>query len=64
MQPFHSDNVISRQMMGESLSNLTVKELKSLEIKLEKGISKIRSKKVSLPCFHLQIYEFCFTNNK
>nr|XP_023894891.1 floral homeotic protein AGAMOUS isoform X5 [Quercus suber] len=35
----------NRQMMGESLSNLTVKELKSLESKLERGISKIRSKK-------------------
>ncbi|KAK4589449.1 hypothetical protein RGQ29_020145 [Quercus rubra] len=38
----------NRQMMGESLSNLTVKELKSLEIKLERGISKIRSKKNEL----------------
>nr|AAZ77747.1 agamous-like MADS box 2 [Castanea mollissima] len=33
---------------GESLSNLTVKELKSLEIKLERGISRIRSKKNEL----------------
>ncbi|KAK7848520.1 floral homeotic protein agamous [Quercus suber] len=38
----------NRQMMGESLSNLTVKELKSLESKLERGISKIRSKKNEL----------------
>ncbi|KAF3948959.1 hypothetical protein CMV_025104, partial [Castanea mollissima] len=38
----------NRQMMGESLSNLTVKELKSLEIKLERGISRIRSKKNEL----------------
>ncbi|KAL0011490.1 hypothetical protein SO802_006598 [Lithocarpus litseifolius] len=38
----------NRQMMGESLSNLSVKELKSLEIKLERGISKIRSKKNEL----------------
>jgi MADS-box transcription factor len=33
-------------MLGESLSALSVKELKSLEIKLEKGIGRIRSKKV------------------
>jgi MADS-box transcription factor len=33
-------------MLGEALSSLSVKELKSLEIRLEKGISRIRSKKV------------------
>ncbi|XP_050290781.1 agamous-like MADS-box protein MADS1 [Quercus robur] len=38
----------NRQMLGESLSNLTVKELKNLENKLERGISKIRSKKNEL----------------
>uniref|UniRef100_A0A6N2KEG0 MADS-box domain-containing protein n=1 Tax=Salix viminalis TaxID=40686 RepID=A0A6N2KEG0_SALVM len=35
----------NRNMLGESLSTLSVKELKSLETKLEKGISRIRSKK-------------------
>ncbi|KAF9672496.1 hypothetical protein SADUNF_Sadunf11G0048300 [Salix dunnii] len=35
----------NRNMLGESLSALSVKELKSLETKLEKGISRIRSKK-------------------
>lgn len=35
-------------MMGESLGPLTAKELKNLETKLEKGISRIRSKKVCL----------------
>jgi hypothetical protein len=38
--------LIFRNMLGESLSALSVKELKSLEIKLEKGIGRIRSKKV------------------
>ncbi|XP_071725179.1 agamous-like MADS-box protein AGL11 [Rutidosis leptorrhynchoides] len=32
-------------LMGDSLSNLTVKELKQLENRLERGISRIRSKK-------------------
>ncbi|KAJ6396691.1 hypothetical protein OIU77_021672 [Salix suchowensis] len=35
-------------MLGEALSSLSVKELKSLEIRLEKGISRIRSKKNEL----------------
>ena len=35
-----------RHMMGEALSSLPVKELRNLETKLEKGISKVRSKKV------------------
>ncbi|KAF2314627.1 hypothetical protein GH714_028042 [Hevea brasiliensis] len=35
-------------MLGESLGALNVKELKSLEIRLEKGISRIRSKKNEL----------------
>lgn len=39
---------ISRNMLGESLGALSVKELKNLETRLEKGISRIRSKKVIL----------------
>jgi len=35
-------------MMGESLGSMTAKDLKNLESKLEKGISRIRSKKVCL----------------
>ncbi|KAJ6935798.1 floral homeotic protein AGAMOUS-like [Populus alba x Populus x berolinensis] len=35
----------NRHLLGEALSSLSVKELKSLEIRLEKGISRIRSKK-------------------
>nr|ADC79702.1 AGAMOUS-like protein [Pachysandra terminalis] len=38
----------SRNMLGESLSSLSMKELKSLETRLEKAISKIRSKKNEL----------------
>ncbi|XP_020975740.1 floral homeotic protein AGAMOUS-like isoform X1 [Arachis ipaensis] len=36
----------NRQILGEALSNMAVKDLKNLETKLERGISKIRSKKV------------------
>ncbi|CAN6458357.1 unnamed protein product [Victoria cruziana] len=36
----------NRHLMGESLSNLSVKELKQLENKIERGITRIRSKKV------------------
>ncbi|KAF7840382.1 floral homeotic protein AGAMOUS isoform X1 [Senna tora] len=35
----------NRQMMGETLASLNAKELRNLETKLEKGISRIRSKK-------------------
>lgn len=40
--------LLSRHMMGEGLSNLSMKELKNLEGKLERGISRIRSKKVNI----------------
>nr|AXR70629.1 MADS-box 7 [Momordica dioica] len=39
---------LNRHLLGESLSALSVKDLKSLESKLEKGISKIRSRKNEL----------------
>lgn len=35
-----------RNMLGESLGSLTMRDLKNLESKVERGISKIRSKKV------------------
>lgn len=35
-------------MMGETLGNMNAKDLRNLENKLEKGISKIRSKKVKV----------------
>ncbi|XLU65603.1 hypothetical protein S245_024812, partial [Arachis hypogaea] len=37
-----------KQILGEALSNMAVKDLKNLETKLERGISKIRSKKNKL----------------
>ncbi|KAG5115930.1 hypothetical protein JHK84_042043 [Glycine max] len=41
----NNNRQVESQMMGESLGPLTAKELKNLETKLEKGISRIRSKK-------------------
>ncbi|XVE51520.1 hypothetical protein DITRI_Ditri02bG0048700 [Diplodiscus trichospermus] len=38
----------NRHMLGESLGSLPMKDLKSLETRLEKGISRIRSKKNEL----------------
>lgn len=38
----------NRHLMGEALSSMTMKELKQLESRLEKGISRIRSKKNEL----------------
>nr|CAD1838838.1 unnamed protein product [Ananas comosus var. bracteatus] len=37
----------NKHLMGEALSNLTAKELKQLENRLERGIARIRSKKVN-----------------
>ncbi|KAK9284131.1 hypothetical protein L1049_023298 [Liquidambar formosana] len=39
---------LNRHIMGEALSSLTFRELKNLEGRLEKGISRIRSKKNEL----------------
>ncbi|EYU43298.1 hypothetical protein MIMGU_mgv1a018193mg, partial [Erythranthe guttata] len=38
----------NRNMLGESLGALTLRELKNLESRVERGISKIRSKKNEL----------------
>ncbi|KAK1321149.1 Floral homeotic protein AGAMOUS [Acorus calamus] len=38
----------SRQIMGEAISSMNLRELKSLESKLSKGIDKIRNKKTEL----------------
>ncbi|XP_042508225.1 agamous-like MADS-box protein AGL11 [Macadamia integrifolia] len=38
----------NRHLMGDSLSSLTVKELKQLENRLERGMTRIRSKKHEL----------------
>ncbi|XP_058202075.1 agamous-like MADS-box protein MADS1 isoform X3 [Rhododendron vialii] len=47
LQNSSRDN-ISRQMLGESLCSMSLRELKNLETRLERGISKIRSKKNEL----------------
>lgn len=36
----------SRHILGEALSSLSLKELKNLESRLEKGLSRVRSRKV------------------
>ncbi|XP_022149989.1 agamous-like MADS-box protein AGL11 isoform X1 [Momordica charantia] len=41
----NSNSNLVRHLMGDSLSALTVKELKQLENRLERGITRIRSKK-------------------
>nr|AKD95358.1 SLM1 [Silene latifolia] len=43
-----NNRLLSRHLMGEGLSSLNMKDLKSLENKLERGISRIRSKKNEL----------------
>uniref|UniRef100_A0A803MVC3 Uncharacterized protein n=1 Tax=Chenopodium quinoa TaxID=63459 RepID=A0A803MVC3_CHEQI len=47
-QSIKSQTNTNRHMMGEGLSSLSMKELKNLESKLEKGINRIRSKKNEL----------------
>lgn len=43
--------------MGESLGSMNAKELKNLESKLEKGISRIRSKKVIINNYFLLFFK-------
>ncbi|KAI5427287.1 hypothetical protein KIW84_032629 [Lathyrus oleraceus] len=52
----------NRQMMGEALRNMNGKELRNLESKLEKGISRIRSKKNKMLFAEIEYKEkvFCF----
>jgi hypothetical protein len=45
-------------MMGESLGSMNAKDLKNLESKLEKGISRIRSKKVYINISYIIIKLF------
>nr|AAT46096.1 AGAMOUS-like protein [Akebia trifoliata] len=44
-QQIQNLQIANRQLMGDSLSSLTVKELKQLENRLERGLTRIRSKK-------------------
>ncbi|XP_023519255.1 floral homeotic protein AGAMOUS-like [Cucurbita pepo subsp. pepo] len=39
---------LNRHLLGESIGSLSVKDLKSLQVKLEKGITRIRSRKNEL----------------
>jgi len=43
---------LNRHILGESLGSLNFKELKNLESRLEKGISRVRSKKVQSLTLH------------
>ncbi|XP_028783875.1 floral homeotic protein AGAMOUS-like isoform X1 [Neltuma alba] len=47
----------NRQMMGETLAGMNARELKNLEGKLERGISRIRSKKVR--SFFFLVFSCC-----
>ena len=38
--------LVFRHIVGEALSSMTFKELKNLEGRLEKGITRVRTKKV------------------
>ncbi|CAI0396718.1 unnamed protein product [Linum tenue] len=44
----NSNSMLCRHLMGESLGSLSVKELKQLENRLDRGINRIRSKKHEL----------------
>ncbi|QHO04392.1 Floral homeotic protein AGAMOUS [Arachis hypogaea] len=47
-QHYQQESAKLRVQISEALSNMAIKDLKNLETKLEKGISKIRSKKNEL----------------
>ncbi|MBA0576729.1 hypothetical protein Golob_028101 [Gossypium lobatum] len=47
----------SRHLMGDSLSSLTVKELKQLENRLERGITRIRSKKHEMLLAEIEYFQ-------
>lgn len=46
--------------MGDSLGSLSVKELKQLENRLDRGITRIRSKKVKIYSFVILVNEMPF----
>ncbi|XLR53987.1 hypothetical protein S83_004659, partial [Arachis hypogaea] len=51
------------QILGEALSNMAVKDLKNLETKLERGISKIHSKKNKLLFAEIRLHAEEVSNN-
>ncbi|CAN0928063.1 Agamous-like MADS-box protein AGL11 [Linum grandiflorum] len=53
----NSNSMLAKHMMGESLSTLSLKELKQLESRLDRGISKIRAKKHELLLAEIEYFE-------
>ncbi|KAH9725191.1 Agamous-like MADS-box protein AGL11 [Citrus sinensis] len=47
----------NRHLMGDSLSSLTVKELKQLENRLERGITRFRFKKHEMPLAEIEFLQ-------
>ncbi|TQE01426.1 hypothetical protein C1H46_013007 [Malus baccata] len=47
----------NRHLMGDALSTLTVKELKQVENRLERGITRIRSKKHELLLAEIEYFQ-------
>ncbi|GMI83223.1 AGAMOUS-like 11, SEEDSTICK [Hibiscus trionum] len=47
----------SRHLMGDSLSSLTVKELKQLENRIERGMARIRSKKYEMLLAEIEYFQ-------
>nr|AKE50811.1 MADS-box transcription factor MADS2 [Ginkgo biloba]BAD93166.1 MADS-box transcription factor GbMADS2 [Ginkgo biloba] len=47
----------NRHLMGDALTSLSVKELKQLEIRLERGISRVRSKKNEMLLEEIEIMQ-------
>ncbi|GAU22236.1 hypothetical protein TSUD_227720, partial [Trifolium subterraneum] len=47
----------NRHLMGDALSTLTVKELKQLENRLERGITRIRSKKHEMLLAEIEYFQ-------
>nr|AKG92785.1 MADS-box transcription factor [Cycas elephantipes]AKG92786.1 MADS-box transcription factor [Cycas nongnoochiae]AKG92787.1 MADS-box transcription factor [Cycas pranburiensis]AKG92788.1 MADS-box transcription factor [Cycas taitungensis]AKG92789.1 MADS-box transcription factor [Zamia muricata] len=47
----------NRHLMGDALTSLSVKELKQLEIRLERGLSRVRSKKNEMLLEEIEIMQ-------
>nr|AKG92790.1 MADS-box transcription factor [Zamia muricata] len=56
----HQINIVqnaNRHLMGDALTSLSVKELKQLEIRLERGLSRVRSKKNKMLLEEIEIMQ-------
>lgn len=51
MQSTTSDSSNFRQLMGEQLDGLSLKEVQQLEQQLDNSLKHIRSRKVLISCF-------------